>query len=95
MNAKKLRKLRREMESLRRSPQPARSLEQLATQLGRKIVKRGKHPMWMSEHFQLRPLSIPHHTGDLPNPTRNSILDQLEDDVFCWEEMVGETGDGE
>lgn len=52
--------------------------------------------MWMSEYFNLPPLSIPHHGNrDLPNPTRNSILNQLEDDLLCWSEYLENTGDND
>ena len=89
MNHKKLAKLKREHETLRNSPQNARALESIARKLGRSISGNGKHPMWVSTQFNLRPLSIPHHGGrDIPNPTRNSILDQLEEDMICWDEYL-------
>jgi hypothetical protein len=91
MNRKKLLKLRAELQSLRRTASPASRFERLAAQLGRKVGKGGKHPMWMSTEFPLRPLSIPHHGGkDLPVGTRNSIIDQLEDDLACWEANLEE-----
>lgn len=73
---------------MRRSPQKAAALESVARRLGRRRVKRGKEPMWQSIEFEsLFPLAIPHHGGkDLAPGTRNSILDQLEDDVLAWEE---------
>jgi hypothetical protein len=87
MTRKKLDKLKRELAELRRSPQRATALERLAKGLGRKLVKRGKHPMWESAEFtSLFPLAIPHHGGrDLAPGTKRSILDQLEDDVLAWE----------
>ena len=95
MNATKLRKIRNRLATLRLSPQSARALESLARQLGRQPVKRGKEPMWESTNFDLFPLSIPHHGGrDIPVGTRNSILDQLEDDILAWdEELLEENGD--
>jgi hypothetical protein len=53
-------------------------------------VKRGREPMWESTEFEeLFVLSIPHHGGrDLAPGTRNSILDQLENDVLAWEERL-------
>lgn len=96
MNRRKLAKLRGEISAMRRAPQTARDLERMALQLGRSSRVRGKHPMWLSEHFDLPPLSIPRHGGrDLPVGTRNSILNQLEEDVLAWEEYFEEVGDGE
>jgi hypothetical protein len=90
MNRKKLKSIRREMDRLRRSTQNASALESMAKRLGRKLVKRGKHPMWESTEFRaLYPLSIPHHGGrDLPIGTKKSVLDQLEDDILAWEESL-------
>ncbi len=80
---------------MRRSPQGARALEKLAAQLGRKRVKRGKEPIWESADFNLFPLAIPHHGGkDLPPGTKNSVLNQLEDDILAWEEELSEEDDG-
>jgi hypothetical protein len=92
MNRKRLTKLRAQLEQMRLSPQRAASLEGLAGKLGRKPVKRGKEPTWESEEFSdLRPLSIPHHGGrDLALGTRNSILNQLEDDVNAWDMKLDE-----
>ena len=46
--------------------------------------------MWLSEEFpDLYVLSIPDHGGkDLSIGTRNSILNQLEDDILAWEEAL-------
>lgn len=90
MNRKKLDELKRELAQRRRSPQKAAALEAVARRLGRRPVKRGKEPMWQSDEFDhLYPLSIPHHGGrDLAIGTKNSILDQLEDDVLAWEERL-------
>ncbi len=95
MHATKLGKIRSRLAAMRLSPQRARALESLAGQLGRRSVKRGKEPMWESAEFSLFPLSIPHHGGrDLPVGTKNSILDQLEDDLLAWEEELSEEDDG-
>jgi hypothetical protein len=90
MNRRRLERLQRDWERMRRSQQRASDLEGLAKRLGRALVNRGKHPMWESSEFDdLRPLSIPHHGGrDLPKGTRNSILDQLEEDLIHWEERL-------
>lgn len=51
--------------------------------------------MWESEAFiELYALSIPDHGGrDLAIGTKNSILDQLEDDILAWEERLGDEDD--
>jgi hypothetical protein len=92
MRRNALDKLRDELASLRRATVDARALESLAKRLGRKLVKRGKHPMWESKEFaDLFPLSIPHHGGkDIPSGTKRSILDQLEEDVLAWEEVLND-----
>ena len=96
MNQRRLAKLREELEALRRAPQKARALESLARRLGRKLVKRGKEPMWESTEFdELYVLAIPHHRGrDLSPGVRNSVLAQLEDDILAWEEKLLEDDDG-
>jgi hypothetical protein len=97
MNGRKLANLRGRIAAMRRSPQRARDVEQLAIQLGRRQEKRGKEPMWMSEHFKLPALAIPHHGGgrDLSTGTCRSILTQLEDDVIEWERVLAEADDDE
>jgi hypothetical protein len=96
MHRKKLDKAKQLLTQLRRSPQKARDLEVLARLLGRKRVKRGKEPTWESTELAVYPLSIPHHGGrDIPIGTKNSILDQLEDDILTWEEMLELEDDNE
>ncbi len=44
----------------------------------------------------LPPLAIPHHGGrDLAPGTRDSILDQLEDDVHEWDVKLADDEDSE
>jgi len=90
MNRKKLNKLKIELDRLRKSPQKAITLKKLAESLGRIPVKRGKEPNWESNVFDhLPPISIPDHGGrDLTIGTRNSILNQLEDDLLAWDESL-------
>jgi hypothetical protein len=97
MTPRRLDKLKHELASLRRSQAKAADLESLARRLGRKKVKRGKEPTWESKEFQhLYPLSIPHHGGrDIPRGTLNSILDQLEKDLFAWEMRLDQEEDGD
>jgi hypothetical protein len=98
MNRRKLEAIREEVGALRRSQPKAREFESLAVQLGRKKVNRGKEPTFESEAFpHLRPLSIPNHKGrDIPRGTKNSILNQLEDDLDAWDEALAsqERGNG-
>ena len=96
MNQRKLAKLRRELEALRRGAHKAREFESLARRLGQERVKRGKEPMWESKVFdELYVLAIPHHGGrDLSPGVRHSVLAQLEDDIFAWEERLLEDDDG-
>jgi hypothetical protein len=66
-------------------------LETLAQKLGRKLVNRGKEPMWDNVYFpELPVLSIPHHGGgrDLSPRVQRSVLDQLEDDLLAWENQL-------
>ena len=92
MDGKKLYKLSRQLERMRLAPQKAATLEKLAKQLGRKKVKRGKEPVWVSD-LDVDPLSIPHHGGrDLAPGTKNSILAQLEEDIVALEKKLGLDG---
>lgn len=89
MDRKKLDKIKAEIDDRRRSTARASDLERLARQLGRKLVKRGKHPMWESQLPESYALSIPHHGGrDLAKGTKHCILDQLEGEVLAWEEKL-------
>lgn len=90
MKRNKLDKLKREGERLRRSAANAEALQKYAKSLGRKLAKRGKEPTWLNKEFPtLRPLSIPDHGGkDLAIGTKNSILNQLEDDQIAWDEKI-------
>lgn len=84
----------------RRMVKPA-EMQALVQQLGRKPVKRGKHPTWESERFPaLRPLSIPDHgnRGDLSKTVRTCALKLLEQDIGAWEAWLdqheGNLGNG-
>jgi hypothetical protein len=90
MNRRKLNKLWRTVEGLRRQSPKALEIQKLARQLVRKKVKRGKEPVWESLEFQyLRALSIPDHGGrDLTPGVLHSILNQLEDDLNSWDERI-------
>ena len=90
MTRNKFRKLHRLLAQLRQSPQKADALQKLARQLGRRPVKRGKEPTWESDKSsELRALTIPAHGGkDLSIGTKNSILNQLEDDLNFWDGLL-------
>lgn len=91
MNAKKLRKIRGDIQALRQGSPNARDLEKIAKQVGRNKVNRGKEPTWECREPPMRPLSIPHHGGAaLPRGTKNSILDALDGDCDAWEDYLYE-----
>jgi hypothetical protein len=93
MNKYKLDKLKRELSKLRRQSAGIRSrdLQSLAKSLGRRrIKKRTGEPTWISTRFaNARPISIPDHPGALKRFTAGNILDQLEQDLFLFEEELG------
>lgn len=91
MTRKRLSRIKRHLGGLRSRVADLRSRElaQAAESLGRRRSKRGKEPTYVSEPFpDLRPLSIPSHPGTLKRFTAASILDQLDEDVIRWEEML-------
>jgi hypothetical protein len=96
VNHKKIDRLRRDIEGLRRKGGvKGRELQRIAKAVGRKLGQRGKEPTWVSAQFPKRPLSIPGHPGDLNRNTARSILDQLEQDLDEIEvEMDYEQGGG-
>jgi hypothetical protein len=97
MDAKKLARIRDDMAAARRKPQTQSDLAELATRLGRRrrTGRKGKHPTWITDLEGLFPLSIPDGKGrDLPPGTRNSVLNQLEDDVAAWEAILQENENG-
>jgi len=83
MMPSKLKKLRRELDALRRRRKSIRSdeLESLAIRIGRRRVKRGKEPTYERVAPGWFPLTIPSHPGTLPIGTACNILNQLEDDI--------------
>jgi hypothetical protein len=89
MNERKLKKVRREIESLRNASANIRpnKLVRVAESLGRRSSVRGKEPTYVSEPFSdLRPISIPGHSKALKRFTAENILDQLDEDCVRWEE---------
>ena len=91
MNRKKLSKIQQEVNGFRnRGGIKSSEIESVAKRLGRAKSRRGKEPTWVNKQFPyLRPLSIPHHgSGDLNRYTVGGILDQLEEDIEQWEEVL-------
>ena len=100
MDRKRLEKVKGELEAMRRRMVKPAEMQAVAQQLGRKPVKRGKHPNWESEKFSaLRPLSIPDHgKRDLSKTVRTCALKLLEQDIAAWEAWLdqheGNLGNG-
>ncbi len=91
MNQKRLAKLRRDLEGLRRRGGiKSRELEGLAKRMGReRRPQRTGDPQWVNEELGWRPLTIPSHPGDMPRGTAGSVLNSLEEDLFQLEERCG------
>jgi hypothetical protein len=90
MTRKRLEKLKRELAKLRaRSAVKAKELERFAEKVGRRRSTRGKEPTF--ELAGRRPLSIPHHPGDLKIGTKNNILDTLEGDLIAYEQVLDQS----
>jgi hypothetical protein len=92
MEGKKIARLRRRVEELRRrGGVHSRELEELARAVGRKRHARGKEPTWVSTLLpNARPLSIPNHPGDLNRFTARAILDQLDADIDVLDGIIDE-----
>jgi hypothetical protein len=91
MDGRKLAKIRRQIESLQKRPVDIRPREliRLATALGRKEVNRGKEPTYESTELDTPVVAIPKHGGATLSPgTARNILDQLELDVFLWQQRL-------
>lgn len=88
MDSKRLGRLKRRHFALRKGADiTRRALVGLAESLGRKLAPRGKENTYVSTFFPLRPLAIPSHRV-VKEFTAKSILDQLEEDIFQWEEYI-------
>lgn len=92
MDRKKLRRIKQTLKNLRSRPNNIRSkeLRNFAKQLGRRRFNRGHEPNFLSDLLpKSRPISIPDHPGSMARFTAENILDQLEQDIFELEEMLG------
>jgi hypothetical protein len=92
MNPKKLKRLRRDIEKLRRKGDiKERELRSLAERVGRKRGIRGKEPTYVSERFPDRPLSIPAQRV-VNRYTALDILNELEQDLDEIEATLEDQG---
>jgi hypothetical protein len=95
MNEKSLKKIKKQLLEMRRSPHGHKATEliSIAKQLGREQDNRGKEPTYVrKQNPELSPpLSIPAHGAkDLKTGTAISIIDSLLDDVSDWEQYLAE-----
>jgi hypothetical protein len=97
MNKKKLAKIKRRIAESRRRSNKHRDLEQIAIALERVKFHRGKEPTYVSTAFpNANPITIPDHGNtDIKKGTANSILNQLDEDVWRFEEKFEKEGDDE
>jgi hypothetical protein len=97
MTSSRLRRARRRVAGLRQRPTSIRPREviRLAELVGRKPVKRGKHPTYeMADRDDFCPLAIPDHPGTLKRGTAVNILNQLEGDIEQLESEEQERNNG-
>lgn len=98
MDVKKLAKIKKTIEDCRGklfNIRP-RDLKKIATALGRQEVDRGKEPTYESQELDTNVITIPQHGARTVAPgTARNILDQLENDVFLFEEQLEEQSRGE
>lgn len=99
MNIQQLKKIKLELAQLKRSPTGHGSsvFETLAKRLGRSKYKTGKEPTWIREREPALspPLSIPHHSKDMPPGTARSIINALLNDCDDWDIYLQDLDDAE
>ena len=91
MTRKRLEKLKRKLQDARRGAANLhhRDLASIAKSLGRKRSRtRTKEPTFESEEFDTNVITIPDHAGGLKKGTAISIINQLEEDIFLWDEKI-------
>lgn len=97
MKPKVLKKIKRQLDEMRKSPFNRKSDDfiLIAKQLGRALDNRGKEPTYVrgSDPALSPPLSIPNHSGDVKPGTARSIIDALLSDVDDWELHILERDD--
>lgn len=80
-------KLRARVASLRGSDVKPSELISLVEAMGRTKAKRGKHPTYIGGPPGAMPISIPNHSK-VKRFTAGSILDQIEQDLDTYEELL-------
>lgn len=93
MTPKKLKKIKQDLQGLRKSPQGIKrsKLEAIAKQLGLSRSNIGHEPTYIkTTDPKLRPLTIPGHAGDIKVGTARCIIDQLLSCVDEWEIHLNE-----
>lgn len=97
MNPKALKKLKRQLKEMEKSPfnRKPDDFISIAKQLGRTKDNRGKEPTYTRERDPTLspPLSIPNHPGDVKPGTARSIIDALLSDIDDWEIHLSESDD--
>lgn len=97
MNAKTLKKIKRQLKEMEKSPfnRKPEIFISIAKQLGRTLANRGKEPNYTRgrDPALSPPLSIPNHPGDVKPGTARSIIDALLSDVDDWEIHLAESSD--
>jgi hypothetical protein len=86
-----------QLNQMRRGAQKASDIESLASQLGREVIREGKHRIWGNAAFPLLPpLVVPRHDGkDLKTGLKNELLNDLENDCWEWEQKLPKDEDEE
>lgn len=87
MNRRKLAKIKRELNGLSGRGLSSKYLQGLARQLGRTQLSGTNEPTFVriDEPALSPPLSIPHHTRDMPLGTAKNIISMLQSDIDGWE----------
>lgn len=88
MDLKKLRKIKKDLEAIKKSPsgRTYKELSGIAGRLERNKVSRGKEPTFeKTDPPPFAPLTIPGHPKDLAIGTAKSIVFQLLSDCDAWE----------
>lgn len=97
MTPKALKKIKRQLDEMRKSPfnRKPDDFISIAKQLGRALDSRGKEPTYVrgSDPVLSPPLSIPNHSKDVKPGTARNIIDALLSDVDDWELHIIENND--
>jgi|GEM_PF-3778409 len=92
MTQRKLDKIVRQIEALRaRGGVSGAELEKVLRKLGRRHDGNG---VWRSRHFELEPITVHTHPGDLSRHTKDNTLKSLKDDRDAWRKYLAEGAKG-